>query len=83
MQSRIEEHPDYENNLKNDPIAVPVAIKTLMHNPVRTQYPMASMTDALGRLLNVKQQENESLLDYTKRFKQLCNVRKSQMGYKF
>ena len=65
MQSRIEEHPDY-NFFKNDPIAVLEAIKTLMHDPVRAQYPMASMTDALGRLVNVKQQDTESLLDYIK-----------------
>jgi hypothetical protein len=80
MQSRIEEHPAYETTLKNDPIAVLEAIKTLMHDPVRAQYPLVSMTDALSRLLNAKQQENESLLDYVKRFKQLCNVAKSQMG---
>jgi hypothetical protein len=55
-----------------------------MHDPVRAQYPMASMTDALGRLVNVKQQEDtKSLLDYIKRFKQLCDVVKSQMGNKF
>ena len=66
MQSRIEEHPDYESTLKNDPIAVLEAIKTLMHDPVRAQYPLVSMTDALSRLVNVKQQESESLLDYVK-----------------
>ncbi len=37
MQSRIEEHPDYEPILKNNPIAVLEAIKTLMHDPVRAQ----------------------------------------------
>jgi ATP/maltotriose-dependent transcriptional regulator MalT len=63
MQSRIEEHPDYESTLKNDPIAVLEAIKTLMPDPVRAQYPLVSMTDALSRLVNVKQQESESLLD--------------------
>jgi hypothetical protein len=82
MQSRIKEHPDY-NTFKNDPIAVLEAIKTLMHNPVRAQYPLASMTDALGRFVNAKQQEKESLLDYIKRFKQLRDVVKSQMGNKF
>ncbi len=51
-----------------------------MHDPVRAQYPLVSMTDALSMLLNAKQQENESLLDYVKRFKQLCDVTKSQMG---
>jgi hypothetical protein len=70
MQSRIEEDPDY-NFFKNDPIAVLEAIKTLMYDPVRAQYPMALMTNALGQLVNVKQQDTESLLDYIKRFKQL------------
>jgi hypothetical protein len=79
MQSRIEEHPDY-NLFKNDPIAVLEAIKTLMHDPVRAQYLMGSMTDALGRLVNAKQQDNESLIEYVKRFKQLRDVVKSQMG---
>jgi hypothetical protein len=83
MQSRIEEHLDYATKLKNDPIAVLEAIKTLMHDPVQAQYPMVSMTDALGRLVNTRQQENKSLLDYVKQFKQLCDVAKSQRGNKF
>jgi hypothetical protein len=83
MQARIEQHPDYETKLKNDPIAVLEAIKTLMHNSVRAQYPIVTVTDALGRLMNVRQLENESLLDYVKRFKQLRDVVASQMGTKF
>ena len=80
MQSRIEQHPDFEKVLKNDPIAVLEAIKSLMHDCVRAQYPMISMTDALGRLINIKQQENESLLDYVRRFKELRDVVKSHLG---
>jgi hypothetical protein len=83
MQSRIEEHPDYNMTLKNNPIAVLEAIKTLMHDPVRAQYPTASMTDALGRLVNIKQQDHESLLDYVRRFKQQRDIVKSQIGNKF
>jgi hypothetical protein len=44
---------------------------------------MALMTDALGRLVNAKQQDNESLIEYVKRFKQPHDVVKSQMGNKF
>jgi hypothetical protein len=80
MQSRIEEHPDYESTLKNNPIAVLEAIKTLMHGPVQAQYPLVSMTDALSRLVNAKQQESETLLDYVKCFKQLRDIAKSQLG---
>ncbi len=40
------------------------------------------LTDALVRLLDVKQMEQENLTDYTKRFKQLRDVVKSQLGTK-
>jgi hypothetical protein len=83
MQSRIEQHPDYDMILEDDPIAVLEVIKTLMHDPVRAQYPMISMTDALCRLTNIKQWENESLLDYVRRFKELRDVAKSQLGSEF
>ncbi len=80
MQSRIEEHPEFTSKIEDDPIAVLEAIQTLMHDPVRAQYPMTSMTDALCRLVNVKQADSEDLLDYVKRFKQLRDVAKNQLG---
>ncbi|MGC9161896.1 hypothetical protein, partial [Acidithiobacillus sp.] len=49
-------------------------IKVLMHDPVCSQYPLISMTDALTRLVNAKQ------TDYIKRFKQLRDVAVSHMG---
>ena len=41
---------------------------------------MISMTDALTRLVNAKQADNEQLLDYIKGFKQLRDVAISHMG---
>ena len=46
MQYRVEEHPYFDTKIKNDPIALLEAIKMLMHDPVRAQYPLVSMTDA-------------------------------------
>ena len=83
MQQRIEEHPDFKDTIEDDPIALLVAIQTLMHDPVRAQNPMISMTDALTRLLNFRQQEGEDLLDFVKRFKQAKDVTVSQMGKDF
>jgi hypothetical protein len=74
MQSRVEEHPEFEKKIENDPIALLDSIKMLMHDPIRAQYPMASMTEALTRLVNTKQLDNESFLDYLKRFKQTRDV---------
>jgi hypothetical protein len=82
MQQRVEEHPDFgiANGIKDDPIKLLEAIKVLMHDPVRSQYPMISMTDALTRLVNCKQNENEALIDYVKRFKQLRDVAVNYVG---
>ena len=43
MQARIETHPKYESKIQDNAIALLEVIKTLMHNPVRAQYPIASM----------------------------------------
>jgi hypothetical protein len=80
MQARVEEHPEFESKIENNPIELLEVIKTLMHDPVRAQYPMVSMSEALTRLVNVKQFEGEQLLDYIKRFKQTRDVAKSHMG---
>ena len=80
MQHRIEEHPDFESEIQNDPIELLKAIKIVMHDPIRAKYPYASLTEALMRTLNIKQLEHESLIDYMKRFKQSRDVLKSHVG---
>lgn len=83
MQTRIEQHPDFETKLKRDPIATLEAIKSLMMDPVRAQYHYVSMVDQWERLLNTKQQQEEPLLDYVNRFKQARDVFKGKMGKSF
>jgi hypothetical protein len=68
MQNRIEEHLEFETAIRDDPIELLTKIKVLMHDPIRTKYPFASPTEAISRVLNLKQSENEGLLDYVKRF---------------
>jgi hypothetical protein len=80
MQSRIEEHPDYASKIRNDAIELLKAIKILMHDAVRAQYPIVSMCDALSRLFAFRQQDDENLLDYVKRFKQQRDITKQQCG---
>ena len=80
MQARIEEHPDFEAKIEDDAIKLLETIKTLMHDTVRAIYPVASITEALARLINIKQQEGEYLCDYVKQFIQLRDVTKSQIG---
>jgi hypothetical protein len=55
-------------------------IKVLMHDPIRAKCPFASLTEAISRMLNSKQSENEGLLDYMKRFKESRDIMKSHAG---
>ena len=74
MQTRIEEHPDYESKIDDDPIALLEAIRTLMHDTVRAQHPHASLVSQLTMWLNMKQQTDEGLMDYVKRLARQCQV---------
>jgi hypothetical protein len=80
MQNRVEEYPEFETTIRNDPIELLNKIKVLMHDPIRAIYPFASLTEAISRMLNLKQSENEGLLDYVKRFKESCDIMKSHVG---
>ena len=39
MQNRIQQHPDFNSTLKDDPIKTLETIEILIHNPVRVVYP--------------------------------------------
>ena len=41
-----------------------------LESALRAKYPYASLMEAVARTLNIKQMENENLIDYVKRFKQ-------------
>jgi len=82
MQNEIKKRPNY-SAIVNDPVALIKAIREIMHEPIREKYPFASVTEAISRLINFKQQDNESLLDYTNRFKQARDVLKSHIGTHF
>jgi hypothetical protein len=62
--------------IRDDPIELLDKIKMLMHDPIRAKYPYASLTEAMSRMLNIKQIESEGLLDYVKRFKESGDIMK-------
>ena len=71
MQHQLQQHPDFNNQLKDDPIETLKAIEILIHDPVRVVYPMEALTDALKNFLLARQNKNETTMDYVKRRKQL------------
>ena len=74
MQSRIEEIGDFETRIRNDPLVLLSEIKQKMYDPARAKYEYVSLTESLSRILNTTQLDDESLVNYTKRFKQAREI---------
>ena len=80
MQNRIEESTDFETKIRDNPIELLKTIKIVMHDPARAKYPYASLSKHFVDLVNMRQNENESLIDYVKRFKQARDIVVSHIG---
>ena len=80
MQIAIKELPNYEKEIQNQPLKLLEEVKALMHTPIRARYPFMSLTENLASLINMKQNENEQLVDYLERFEQDKMIIKSQLG---
>ena len=83
MVARLEEHPDYETKIEDNPFVMLETIKQLMHDPQRSQYYIIQPLNAMRRVLNNKQGPNEPLMDYIKRSKQEWDVNESFHGKKW
>ena len=82
MKTHIEEHPGYLTTFLDNPVELLEKIKTLTHDAIRAQYPIAPITEHLARWINAKQHDDENLTDYVKRFKYHRDIVKSQVGTK-
>ena len=79
MQAKVMERKDYDQS-KREPIALLKAIKELSYSFQDTKYDMKIVTGAIKNFINLKQKDDESLIDYTTRFKTARDVMKAQLG---
>ena len=80
MKSKIEARTDYQSNVHNNPIELLKAIKEHSLNYEETRYDMRIIANAFEACFNCRQKDNESLQDYTKRFKMARDVLHSHLG---
>ena len=83
MRQRLGEHPEYNSKIMDDPLMLLETILSCMHEPVRSQYPLVSPVDFITQLLTCRQGSypaEESLLDYSKRFKQELDLTNNFIG---
>ena len=83
MKNQIEEKPDFKTNVRDDPIEALNCIRDYMYVPTRAKYEYDILTECVKRLIvDMKQEDTESLIDYTKRFKQAKKIFKTSFGIK-
>jgi hypothetical protein len=80
MQNKIASRTDFDTVVYDDPIALMRAIKEHSLNYQETRYEMSIILDAFRSVFTSKQQEGESLQDYTRRFKTAKEILESQLG---
>jgi hypothetical protein len=68
--------------IRNDPIELLRAIKLLTHAPSRAQYPLIDWMHGMRRFLTIKQEPEEALSDFYKRFTHEYDGFKAQFGTK-
>jgi len=80
LQNKIESRADFLSDIKGNPIKLLKAIKQHTLNYQESQYEMSIILDAVKNMINIKQRENETLQEYTKRFKTSLDVMESHIG---
>ncbi len=80
MKKKVEGRTEFKSKIENNPIELLKAIKEHVLNYQEHWYSMSIILDAMQTLLNTKQKENESLQDYTKRFRTARDVLELHIG---
>ena len=79
LQAKIMERKDYDNSQRN-PIKLLQTIKEVSLSYQDTKYDMKIVTQAIKNMVNLKQKDDESLLEYTTRFKAAKDMLKAHLG---
>ena len=80
MQSKLQARTDFGSKIDSNPIELLNAIQEHSISYQERQYEMCVIIDAWANLVTLKQKEDESLLDYTGRFKSAVEIFRTQLG---
>jgi len=83
MRERVKELPEFRDEIRDDPYRLLSEIMKLMHQPVRATFPYISLIDVLARWINLRQKEEESLVDYLERLREMKAMAVSHLGKSF
>ena len=66
--------------IEDNPIELLKSIKILLHEPEQSNYLCVTTTESFKRIVNMKQKENTSVLDYLKLLKQAKDILELHVG---
>ena len=69
LQHKLQARTDFETKIKGNPIKLLDAIAKHSMSYVDNKYPFSTALDAIKNYINLKQTDDELLVDYTRRFK--------------
>ena len=80
MQNRIEERNNFKSDIRDDLIKLLEAIKQTMYVPTRSKYVYDGIIETIKWIFDIKQADDENIVEYNKRFKQVLDVFKATLG---
>ena len=80
VKAKLESRKDWESSIKNNCINLLKALKEITFNYQDSKYPIESIYFAIKNVFTIKQEENERLTDFTKRFNNAKDIMETQHG---
>ena len=80
LKAKLEARKDWDSDIKNNCINLLKAIKEITYNYQDNKYPLESIYFAIKTVFTIKQEENESIAQFTKRFNNAKDIMETQHG---
>ena len=80
LQHKLQLRTDFEEEIKGNPIKLLDAISEHSMSYVENKYPFSTVLDTIKNYINLKQTEEECLVDYTRRFRLEKKIMETQIG---
>ncbi len=80
IKNKLEARKDWETGIRNNAINLLKALKEITHNYQDNRYPIESIYHTLKAVFTIKQKEDESLAEFTKRFNNVKDVMETKHG---
>ena len=80
LKTKLESRKDWDSSIKNNAINLLKALKEITYNYQDNKYPMESIYFAIRNVFTMKQDENESIIQFTKRFNNAKDIMETQHG---